>query len=92
MNVRAKHWQVGITTCHGRSFKVETDSMAEAMGHYSMYLGCAVDPNLLNPDGVLGHIRMVTLIGTDDLGEAVHHVSTPVFECDCPDRPTTAAA
>lgn len=90
---RAVHWQVGITTCRGRNFRSTHDDVTSAMEEYARFLACAVEPTLLHGDEALGHVRIVTVIGTDENGESVHHVSTPIFGCEHQaDQPTQPAA
>jgi len=81
MGTRSVTYEVGITLCSGSSFSRNHTSLEEAMDEYSTMLSCAIDPSLLtqlNPK----HIRMVTLIGRDELGNITHHINSPVFGCE----------
>jgi len=77
---RSATYEVGVTFCNGRSFKHDHDKLHEAMQEYTQMLAVAVEPALLTvPDSK--HVRMVTFIGFDELGEVTHHIDSGVFEC-----------
>ena len=80
-------YEVGVTLCNGRNFKHGHDDLGEATREYSWFLAAALDPAMLSePDAK--HVRMVTLLGFDELNQVTQHVTSPIFECD--DRVTAA--
>ena len=78
---RAVTYEVGITYCNDRNFTHSHTDLGEATQEYATMLGVALDPTLLHGDESK-HVRMVTFLGFDELGQVVQHVNSPVFECD----------
>jgi hypothetical protein len=82
---RSVTFEVGVTFCSGRSFKHDMDDLAEAMAEYTTMLSVAIDPSLATELDAK-HIRMVTFLGFDELGQVTQHITSPIFECE--DRAT----
>jgi hypothetical protein len=61
------------------------DDLAEAMAEYTTMLSVAIDPSLATELDAK-HIRMVTFLGFDELGQVTQHITSPIFECE--DRAT----
>lgn len=78
---RSVTYEVGVTFCTGRSFKRDHDSLAEAMQEYTTMLSVAIDPSLATEVDAK-HIRMVTFLAFDALGEVTQHITSPIFDCE----------
>ena len=77
---RAVSYEVGVTFCTGTSFAHDHLRVTDAAQEYATMLGVGVEPELMNDSD--RHVRMVTMIGRDEAGEIVSHISSPIFECD----------
>jgi hypothetical protein len=81
MAERSKTYEVGVTFCDSRNFKHGFTDLGLAMQEYADMLAVGVDPSLATePDAK--HVRMVTFLGFDELGQVVHHIYSPIFECE----------
>ena len=78
---RSVTYEVGITFCTGRNFKRGHESLAEAMQDYTTMLAVGIDPSLATELDAK-HIRLVTFLAFDELGEVTQHITSPVFECE----------
>jgi hypothetical protein len=74
-------FEVGITFCTGRNFKHGHDNLAEAMADYTAMLAVGIEPSLATELDA-SHIRMVTFLAFDELGEVTQHITSPIFECE----------
>jgi len=78
---RSVTFEVGITLCNGRNFKRGYDTLEEAMLDYTTMLQSAIDPTLLTEVDAK-HIRLVTFLGFDELGQVSQHFTSPIFDCE----------
>lgn len=72
-------FEVGITYCDGYSLVHDyegADAVRLATSEYARMLEEALEPKDLPK-----HVRMVTLIGFDELNQPIHHVHSGIFSC-----------
>jgi len=73
-------FEVGVTFCTGQSFKRDHTDLGEAMQEYTTMLAVGIEPSLATEIDAK-HIRMVTFIAYDALGEITQHITSPIFGC-----------
>jgi len=74
-------FEIAITYCDGNVFVHKHDTAAEAVEEYAQMLVAGIVPEL-GQHPKARHVRLVTLIGRDELGDLIHNVDSGVFACE----------